>query len=440
MSATEAVRAQNARAVILLGDDLSGTTEALAASLGGHSPGWIHLHPSNFLAQFAHNERGEGRRRDALDLDVRQVTPATARTRYTAAAQALLRPHRSDVLLLKVDSLLRGNIAAALAAVPPAPDRPVVLAPALPAQGRQTLRGRVQLADGATLLPGALEGARADVAAAAGRPTALLDLSVVRAGTQSLTTALGRLAEQGVVAVCDAETDEDLDAVAAAAIQHRHPVVVGAGGVAAALGRQLRGDHTGSDGRPRGTVGGCSGPLEPAASVLVVVGTAEPISRRQVVRLQQAGAVVQSVEHSDSGPAAEKVNALDRALRTGLGVLQVAPGPVDVDRSARLLDRLADTTAAVLARQPLTRVVLTGGATARAVLTRLRIDKLRLQCQVHAGAAHLRTVDGRHVVTRPGSHGGVDSLARIAYHLGAPLLHTDRPTQTPAHHTTEGHE
>jgi len=440
MSATDAEHARNARALILLGDDLSGTTEALAASLGEHTPGWIHLHPSNFLAHFAHNDRAEGTHRDALDLDVRQVPPATARTRYTAAVQAVLRQHLSDVLLLKVDSLLRGNIAAALAAVPPAPDRPVVLAPALPAQGRHTVRGRVQLADGATLLPGALEGARADIAAAAGRPTGLLDLSVVRAGTQTLSTALGRLAEQGVVAVCDAETDEDLDAVAAAAIQHRHPVIVGAGGIAAALGRAVRGDHTGSDGRPGATGGECFSPLEPAAPVLVVVGTAEPSSRAQVVRLQQAGAVVQSVEPSDSGPATEAANALNRALGTGWGVLQVAPGPVDADRSVRLLDRLADTTAAVLARHSLARVVLTGGATARAVLTRLRVEKLRLQCQVHAGAAHLRTVDGRHVVTRPGSHGGVDSLARIAYHLGAPLPRTDRPSQTPAHHTTEGHE
>jgi uncharacterized protein YgbK (DUF1537 family) len=440
MSDAEPAHAQSARALVLLGDDLSGTTEALAASLGGHGPGWIHLHPSSFFAHFAQNEGGEGARRDALDLDVRRAAPSTARTRYSAAVEALLRQQqRRDVLLLKVDSLLRGNIAAALAAVPPAPQRPVVLAPALPAQGRHTLRGRVQLAEDATLLPGALEGARADVAAAAGRPTALLDLSVVRAGPQTLGTALGRLAEQGVVAVCDAETDDDLDAVAAAAIQHRHPVVVGAGGVAAALGRALRRDHTGSGGDPGGADDGCAGPLEPAASVLVVVGTAEPGSRPQVVRLQQAGAVVQSVDPSDSGPADEAVNTLDKALRTGFGVLQVAPGPVDVDRSSPVLDRLADTAAAVLARQPLTRVVLTGGATARAVLTRLRVATLRLQCQVHPGAAHLRTDDGRHVVTRPGSHGGVDSLARIAYHLGAPLSpRTASAAQTAAHQSTEG--
>jgi D-threonate/D-erythronate kinase len=439
MSDAEPAHPQNARALVLLGDDLSGTTEALAASLGGRGPGWIHLHPSSFFAHFAQNGVGEGTRRDALDLDVRRAPPSTARTRYTAAVEALLRRHRRDVLLLKVDSLLRGNIAAALAAVPPAPHRPVVLAPALPAQGRHTLRGRVQPAEGATLLPGALEGARADVAAAAGRPSALLDLSVVRAGPQTLGTALRRLAEQGVVAVCDAETDGDLDAVAAAAIQHRHPVVVGAGGVAAALGRALQGDHTGSDGEPGGAVDWCARPPEPAAPVLVVVGTAEPGSRPQVVGLEQAGAVVQSVDPSDSGPADETVNALDKALRTGFGVLQVAPGPVDVDRSSPVLDRLADTAAAVLAQQPLARVVLTGGATARAVLTRLRVATLRLQCQVHPGAAHLRTDDGRHVVTRPGSHGGVDSLARIAYHLGAPLSpRTASAAQTAAHQSTEG--
>jgi uncharacterized protein YgbK (DUF1537 family) len=288
------------------------------------------------------------------------------------------------------------------------------------------------------VLPGALEGARADVAAAAGSPTAVLDLNVVRAGRQTLSEALARLAEQGVVAVCDAETDDDLDTVAAAATQHRHPVVVGAGGVAAALGRALRGDHTGADGGPCDADGRCTGPLGPAAPVLVVVGTAEPSSRRQVVRLHQAGAVVDSMEPSDSGPAADAVEALDKALRTGCAVLQVAPGPVDVDRSSRLLDRLADTAAAVLARQPLARVVLTGGATARAVLTRLRVDTLRLQCQVHPGAAHLTTADGRHVVTRPGSHGGADSLARIAYHLGAPLPRTHGPSQTTAHHATEG--
>jgi D-threonate/D-erythronate kinase len=444
MSTNASAHTRDARALVLLGDDLSGTTEALAASLGGHGPGAVYLRLSSFRARFAQGGSAEDGRRDAMDLDVRQTSPSAARDRYAAAIQAALRRDRGDVLMLKVDSLLRGNIAAALAAVPPAPDRPVVLAPALPAQGRRTLRGRVHLAEDATPSPGALEGARADVAAAAGCPTELLDLHVVRAGPQALGAALGRLAERRLVAVCDAETDEDLDAVAAAAIEYRHPVVVGAGGVAAALGRVLGRDPSRADGGSRGAVRACSGPPEPTAPVLVVVGTAEPRTRPQVARLQQAGAVVESVEPSGRRSAAEAVEAVEplhRALRTGCAVLQVPTGPVDVDRSSSVLDRLADTAAELLTRHPSARVVLTGGATARAVLTRLRVDTLRLQCQVHPGATHLRTDDDRHVVTRPGSHGGPDSLARLADHLGAPLsLSTPAPSRTTAHHTTEGQE
>ncbi len=439
VSANECASARQARALVILGDDLSGTTEALAASLGGQAPGTVYLRLSDFRAHLAHGGRAEDGRRDALDLDVRQAPAPAAHDRYAAAIQAALPRERSDVLLLKVDSLLRGNIAAALAAVPPAPHRPVVLAPALPAQGRRTLRGRVCLAEGAASSPGAFEGARADVAAAAACPTALVDLHVVRAGPQTLSTELGRLADRGVVAVCDAENDDDLDAVTAAAIEHRHPVLVGAGGVAAALGRVLGRDPVGTDGRSPSTVRACSEPLEPTAPVLVVVGTAEASARPQVARLHQAGAVVESVEPSGRRSADEAVEALHRALRTGCAVLQVTPGPMDVDRSSRVLDRLADTAAAVLTRHPLARVVLTGGATARAVLTRLRVDTLRLQCQVHPGATHLKTDDDRHVVTRPGSHGGPDSLARLAHHMGAPLLlGTPAPFQTTAHHSTEG--
>jgi D-threonate/D-erythronate kinase len=433
--------AQSVRSLVILGDDLSGTTEALAASLGGDGRGWVHLGLSNFSAHFAHADGAEGGQRAAVDLDVRHASPAVARNRYVAAVQATLRHERSDVLLLKVDSLLRGNVAAALAAVPPAPQRPVVLAPALPSQGRRTLRGRVHLAEAATRLPGSLEGAQSDVALAAGCATAVLDLDVVRAGPQILGTALGRLAEQGIVAVCDAERDEDLDAVAAAAIQHRRPVVVGAGGVAAALGRVLPSVPAGLEAMSGGgAADGCSGRLEPTAPVLVVVGTAEPSSRPQVARLQQAGAGVESVDPSHHGTARDALEPLDRALRHGCAVLQVAPGSVDVHRSSRVLDRLADTAASVLAWRPLARVVLTGGATARAVLTRLGVDTLRLQCQVHPGAAHLRIDDGRHVVTRPGSHGGVDSLAQLAYHLGAPLPRIHSESRTTAHHSTEGQE
>ncbi len=391
---------------------------------------------SSFRACFAQRGESDPQRWDALDLDVRHVPQATARARYQAAAGHALRGGHHDVLLLKVDSLLRGNIAAALAAVSPAPDRPVILAPALPAQGRHTVGGRVRLAEGSGPLPGSLEGTRTDIAAAAARPAALLDLDLVRAGPHILGTRLGQLADDGMVAVCDAETDEDLAAVAAAATRHRHPVVVGAGGVAAALGRALRGALTDTGGR---FPGGCSGPGEPGRPVLVVAGTAEPSSHAQVARLEREGARVETLEPSEHGAAADATRGVERGLRGGCAVLRVAPRPMAPARSGLVLERLASTAAAVLERDPRIRVVLTGGATARAVLTRLRVSTLRLRCQVHPGAVHLRTDDNRDIVTRPGSHGGPDSLSRLAHHLGAPLAQPPRtPAPTAAHHSTEG--
>ncbi|TLF56227.1 hypothetical protein FE391_39555, partial [Nonomuraea sp. KC401] len=62
-------------------------------------------------------------------------------------------------------------------------------------------------------------------------------------------------------------------------------------------------------------------------------------------------------------------------------------------------------------------LVLTGGETARRVLDALGVREMVPVGQVHHGAVHSRTPDGRSVVTRPGSFGGPDSLLRIAAHL-----------------------
>lgn len=430
------------RSLVLLGDDLSGTAEALTTALdGGRATGRVYLHLRSFHARSAQPSGADPVSSwDAVDLDVRRLPHDAARAQYAAAVQRTLGADRSDVLLLKVDSLLRGNVAAAVAAVPPAPHRPVVLAPALPAQGRRTVHGRVRL-DREGPRPGSLEGAHVDAATAAGRPTVLIDLDVVRAGDQVLGTLLGELAHEGVVAVCDAETDTDLDMVAAAATQHLRPVVIGAAGVVAAVGRALRAKGARTRGGSSSTDQGCPGPRASDAPVLVVVGTAEPSARAQVARLEETGAVVETVEPSGRERAAETASRLDKALATGCTVLQVASGPLDRDRSGPVLDNLANLAAGVLQRRPDIGLVVTGGATARAVLTRLGVQTLRPHCQVHPGAAHLTTDGNRGVVTRPGSHGGPDSLVQLARHLGASLaLRTPQPAQVRCVYSTEGQE
>lgn len=392
------------RSLWLIGDDLSGSTEALAAALRVARPrpaGWVHLHaPAS--ARFAQNSAWR-----ALDLDVRQAPPDVARSRYR---QALL--GTTGVTALKVDSLLRGNVAAAFAEVAPGPGCPVVFAPALPAQGRRTVAGQVVLDDPAAA-PGALEGARTDAVAAVGRPAALISLREVRGG--GLAARVGDLAAHGVVAVCDAETDADLDLVAAAALAHPAPVLVGAAGVIAAVARHLSPEPAHAD-------DGCPGQR---SRVLVVVGTAEPRAGEQIDVLVAQGLPVTSLSDND---LTERIHS---ALATGTAVLRAPRSQQDASRAAQILTRLVDVAARVVHEYPDVSLVLTGGATARAVLDRLGVAALRLCCQVHPGAAHLTTDDGRAVVIRPGSHGAADSLVRIVDHLGG-LPDTARPPAPPS--------
>ncbi|MCM3811782.1 hypothetical protein ND808_39170 [Streptomyces sp. DR7-3] len=72
---------------------------------------------------------------------------------------------------------------------------------------------------------------------------------------------------------------------------------------------------------------------------------------------------------------------------------------------------------AVAAHHGAVDLVLTGGETARHVLDALAVAELDPVGQVHHGAVHLSTPDGRSVVTRPGSFGDPDSLRQIVQAL-----------------------
>ncbi|MBI0320661.1 four-carbon acid sugar kinase family protein, partial [Streptomyces javensis] len=73
-----------------------------------------------------------------------------------------------------------------------------------------------------------------------GLPTALVPLTTVRSSRPTLLTALRAAAVAGRVAICDAETDADLDAIVAASLADGPGMrLVGSGGLALAVGRHL---------------------------------------------------------------------------------------------------------------------------------------------------------------------------------------------------------
>ncbi|CAL9674568.1 MULTISPECIES: four-carbon acid sugar kinase family protein [unclassified Streptomyces] len=394
--------------LVVLADDLSGAAECAAVLPGCRR---ILLDPAAPVRP---------RETPVIDLDSRRRTPAGA---ARLVAQATGRHAATGARLLKkADSLLRGHLAAETSKFA-AGASGLVVAPAVPAAGRTVRDGVVRL-HGVPLHH--TEAWRAEpepvprsVAEALGRAdTTVLPLDQVRAGATHLGGSLRSALARGAPVVCDAETDADLDAVAAAVLRLPHTVrMVGAGGLTAALGRRC------GPVAPRTAPGRAPAAPRP---VVVVVGTAHPGAVAQIAQLTLHGARHSALSaESLLGPGdgdGEHSSARARAALEGapVSVLSISgTGAVDPSAAPRLARALARSVAAVLPEDA--DLVLTGGETARRVLDELAVTSLLPVGQVHHGAVHCRTVDGREVVTRPGGFGGPDSLLRM---VGA--LRTDR--------------
>lgn len=400
------------RYLCVIADDLSGAAEALSAALGSakddaRPPAMVHLNSTKY-ARYAQFDAWY-----AVDLDCRNVSPLEARCRYQTALHGV-RGRGPHVRMLKIDSLLRGNVAAALASIQPCTSCPVIVAPALPAQGRRTVNGRVVLPDSATQL-GHLEGVRRNVVEVMDRAASVVPVDRVRRGEQHLVQYMRELATQGYVCVCDAETDHDLTVIASVALTFSNPVLVGASGLAAAIGRQLVSQDTSMEGDPARKAVRRTCPLS-SGRVLVVVGTAEPSVDEQIGRLHEVGVPV--VESSPTEALADVIRRVSECLQCGTVVLRTPAALQDHVEADEILIRIASIAIAAVADQLKVGLVLTGGATARAVLDRLGVHSLHLCGQVHSGAAHVLTTEGRHIVIRPGSHGTDDSLLLAVRYLG----------------------
>ncbi|OMI34741.1 four-carbon acid sugar kinase family protein, partial [Streptomyces sparsogenes] len=135
------------RRLLAVADDLSGAAETAAGLASRTTRSRVVL----VGTAAAPRHPGEA---TVLDLDSRQLSAAEA-ARAVSAALALS-PSGDTLVLKKIDSLLRGNIAAEVAALA-AGGAGVVVAPALPAAGRSVRGGVVHL--GATPLTAPTPGA-----------------------------------------------------------------------------------------------------------------------------------------------------------------------------------------------------------------------------------------------------------------------------------------
>ena len=275
-------------------------------------------------------------------------------------------------LYKKLDSTLRGNAAAELAAVehalcaagrcPPL----VVVAPAFPALGRTTVDGRQRW-----------DGEAIDVARLLGPPD---HAQVERVVVDAVRTA-------------------DLEALAdrVEALPAR-PLLVGSGGLAAAhAARRQR--QSAPPARPRA-----------AGPVLVVSGSRTPLAARQADVLCRRARSLTRVVLAD---AEEAGSAAAHALEAGDDVLLTGPAA-----STRGVAGSLGRAAACALRTATPRLVIAvGGDTAHGVCAALGVAALRAEREAAPGAPLLRCTcaDGRdlRLVLKSGSFGEDDLLARL---------------------------
>ena len=322
----------------------------------------------------------------------------------------------------KVDSTLRGNLGAELAAFRAATSAPgLPFAPAFPSVGRTTRRGR-QLVDGVPL----------------GRTAFARDpLHPVRTG--SIATLLARQTDVRVrhvsgsargaasetsytegIAIFDAASDGELRQVArrlrAAGLLS---ATAGSGGFAAALAQTL---DFGGRRRARRPAARAAGPARP---LLVVCGSRHPAVARQIAAAVQAGfqriaipapwLVSLARRRSTFDGAMDVVAArADTLLGTGGDVvLHVSDAPGEAratgHATAVAVARGAGRVVAeILARRRVGAVLATGGDTLAGVVAACGWQRLEAETAIASGIALVRTHDSRapRLVGKAGGFGG----------------------------------
>jgi len=364
----------------------------------------------------------------SVSTESRPLPPVEAAERVRHAAVFFSEAGR--YIYKKIDSLLRGNVAAEVLAVGTNCKALPVVAPSFPAQKRLTLDGEV-FVDGRPLSEVLGGGGSSTVGKTLVRifeehcAVEILPLSVVRRGVGEVCAAVEKTS--GGVLVADAETDEDLQVLAKALLNSpRRVVPCGSAGLAAALSREL-------ETLPEKGCVRTEFSLQ-AARVFVVAGSQSSITARQVSALGKAYSVEPTVISAlqlwdDGWDAHARDAALDACAKLRderLAVLVLSGGnellarledPRQVEQAVELLaSRLGAVGADIVREVGKCGLVLTGGATAKAVLSEIGVEALRVVSQVEPGVPLSSSVggfaEGSPVVTKAGAFGDDNTLVR----------------------------
>ncbi len=342
----------------------------------------------------------------ALDTDSRAMPAGFAAKRVLEAGRAV---RDARIVYKKLDSTLRGPVAAELAAALETTGRDrVVVAPAFPSAGRTTVGG-VQLVRGVPVHDTEAKSDPRTPVREGHIPTLLAPSfpSIVSLSVEDLTdpSTVRRALESARCVVADARRDGDLEALVRAVPEPTEVLWAGSAGLARSLGNLYPGPYA-------GTAPAAPAPLR---RVLVVIGSLSEVSRRQLRSLAQEYGCVTAPVDGRSGTV-EAALAHARAALSGSACAALHSTENRDDSGAgSFVGALAEVVAGLSEEGLFDALVLTGGETALGVARRLGAVGIRLEGEVEPGipAGDLIGPSPYRVVTKAGGFGEPGTLVRV---------------------------
>ncbi|GAB2964788.1 hypothetical protein LWP59_23735 [Amycolatopsis acidiphila] len=383
--------------LVIVADDLTGAADA-AAAYGPFDRVAVALDGSAALPDADVI---------AIDTDSRHRSPEFAARAVAAAVRGAA--DAGFPLYKKIDSTLRGNIAAEVGAALHELSATALLAPAFPGTGRTVTGGVLRVGD-------TVRGDLRELFAGTGLRTALIPLDVVRSGPSEVVAAYRAAAADVVCA--DAVTEADLEVLHAAGTALGPDVLlVGSAGLTRVAAR-ARGHRE----RPFPPAGG--------AAVLTVLGSYSGLAREQRAAMAASGEVTVVAVAAPFGLAEQR--RAGAALSTSDGDVLLVPdpaAPVARADAAEVAGALASVAARHVARRrdTLAGLILAGGETARAVLLAAGVRGFTVLGELAPGVVRsaVPELGGLPLITKAGAFGAPDTLehARRALHAPAGASH-----------------
>ncbi|MDM9624332.1 four-carbon acid sugar kinase family protein [Rhizobium sp. S152] len=291
----------------------------------------------------------------------RALPEGEAARRAGLAASALLAAHPA-IVLKKIDSRLKGNVAAESAAIAAIfGHREITIAPAIPDQERFTRDGHV----------------------------------VGRGVEKPLSIAALFKGRSDRVSIIDAESDADLDRLAS---EHdwTAALAVGARGIGSALARRI--GHAGKPVRN----------FQATDKTIFAFGSRDPITSTQMQRLEASGMLTATIE--------APMGALAQGDQPSLPVLIRCTGAITED-AVGVARRFAQGVKSVIENTRPDMLMVGGGDTALAVFRQLGISVLSPKGEIEAGVPwfDVTAADGAgfRCAVKSGGFGNSESLLRV---------------------------